>query len=257
MSDFLRAALEIFVIFLVIYGIFRFLQGTRAEGIIRGYVVLFVLIFLGVFFVTRELELHRLGYLLTHFFTASFFALIIIFQPELRNGLIRLGQNPFVGRFIRSRGFGSQEIVDAMEYLAERQIGALIAIEREVGLGNYIEGGVAIDSQIGKGLIVSIFHVTSPLHDGAVAICKGRIAAAGCLLPLTDNPNIDKSFGTRHRAAIGLTEETDALVIVVSEENGTISICERSSIQRDVTIEQLSLRLTELETESEQRVNVG
>lgn len=247
MIDSIRSVVEIFLIFLILYGLFRFLRGTRGEGIIKGSAILFVFFFLFGFLLTRKLGLYRIEYLLAHFLATSFLAMVIIFQPELRNGLIRIGQNPF---FTALAGQRNPEIVaglvGAIEKLSRNKVGALIAIEREIGLGGYVERGVALDSKIDSNLIVTVFWPGSPLHDGAIVIRGDRIAAAGCLFPLTENPDIDKTLGTRHRAAIGLTDETDALTIVVSEETGSVSVAERSVLRRSIDVEDLRRQLEDI-----------
>lgn len=247
MIDSARSVIEIFIIFLVLYGLFRFLRGTRGEGIIKGYAILFVFFFLFGFVLTRKLGLNVIEYLLAHALATMFLGLVIIFQPELRNGLIRIGQNPF---FTALGGSHDPEtvgaLVKAVEKLSRNKVGALIAIEREIGLGGYIERGIVIDSKVDSNLMVTIFWPGSPLHDGAIVIRGDRIAAAGCLFPLTENPDVDKTLGTRHRAAIGLTDETDALTIVVSEESGSLSIAEHSVLRRSIDIQELEKRLLEM-----------
>ncbi len=247
MIDSTRSVIEIFTIFLVLYGLFRFLRGTRGEGIIKGYAILFVFFFLFGFVLTRKLGTSVLEYLLGHALATMFLGLVIIFQPELRNGLIRIGQNPFFTALGGSQDPESAlAMVRAVEKLSRNRVGALIAIEREIGLGGYVERGVVIDSKIDSNLIVTIFWPGSPLHDGAVVVRGDRIAAAGCLFPLTENPDVDKTLGTRHRAAIGLTDETDALTIVVSEETGSVSIAENSVLRRSIDLRELEERLLDL-----------
>ncbi len=242
----IRAIVEMTLLFIGFYAMLRFMQGTRGEGILKGYTLLFVVIFISLLFITQKLELRRIAHLLTNIMAASFFALIVIFQPELRNGLIRLGQNPFMKRlFVTSPGF-VEEILKAVERLAKGKVGALIAVEREIGLGSYVERGVRLDAKVSRQLLTTIFWPGSPLHDGAVVIRDGRISAAGCLFPLTENPDItNTALGTRHRAAVGLTDETDAVVIAVSEEGGTISVADRSRLYQDLTPNELAQMLQE------------
>ncbi len=244
--DIVRALVEIAILFLGFYAVLRFMQGTRGEGIVKGYALLFVVIFIALLFITQKLELRTIAHLLTNIMAASFFALIVIFQPELRNGLIRLGQNPFIKRlFVTQPGF-IEEILRATERLAKGKVGALIAIEREVGLGSYVERGIALDAAVSRQLLTTIFWPGSPLHDGAVVIRNGRVLAAGCLFPLTENPEITSTaLGTRHRAAVGLTDETDAVVIAVSEEGGTISMADRSQLFQNLTTAELATMLEE------------
>jgi diadenylate cyclase len=160
---------------------------------------------------------------------------VVVFQQDIRRMLTQVGTGPFYGRMQRlAQGQAIEEITRASVLLAGRRVGGLIVMARDVGLNEYIEGGTRLDAQITKELILSVFLPTSPLHDGAVVLHQGRMVAAGCLLPLTTNPNVSKTLGTRHRAAIGLTEETDAVVIVVSEEEGKISLVREGRITRDV-----------------------
>jgi diadenylate cyclase len=175
-------------------------------------------------------------------FPLSVLALVIIFQPELRRGLARLGQ---FGVYQEDGGI-IEEISRSAGYLSEKKVGALIAIEREVGLKNYIESGVSIDGKVTKELLISIFSTKAPLHDGAVIIQQGRIVAAGCLLPLTQEANISKSLGTRHRAAIGLSEETDAVCVVASEETGSMSISMGGKLMHNLSEENLMKYLKEI-----------
>ena len=166
--------------------------------------------------------------------------LVIIVQPELRRALVRLGQTRIFGMFLKGETEGMvDEVVKAALRMSRRKIGALIAIEREVGLKNYIERGTAIDAVITNELLSTIFFPGSDLHDGAVIVQKERVAAAGCLFPLSDNPNLGNVLGTRHRAAVGITEETDAIVVVISEETGTVSFAHGGRLQRSLDVQQL------------------
>jgi diadenylate cyclase len=242
-------AIEVFLIFLVIYTILSFLQGTRGAGILKGLALLVGIVLMVVFMLTQWLELRRIEFMFKEFMTVSVFALLIIFQQEIRRGLMRIGQNPFLGRFVRSEAALVDEIIRAVTRLAKDKIGALIAIEREIGLGSYIEGGVVIDAEVKADLIDTVFWKGSALHDGAIIIQSDRIAAAACLFPLTENPELSKRLGTRHRAAIGLTEETDAITIVVSEETGRISVGVRGHLEQDLDSQSLRKILMELYAE--------
>lgn len=234
-----RAIVEIGLLWLGFYAALRFMQGTRGEGIVKGYTILVVIVFIALYFITQELQLRRLATLLNNLLALSFLTLIVIFQPELRNGLIRLGQNPFMRKLLSNRPAMVEEILSAVDRLSRQKIGALIAIQRDVGLGSYVERAIPIDGEVTRQLIATIFWPGSPLHDGAIVIRDGRLAAAGCLFPLTENPEISSALGTRHRAAIGLTDETDAIVVAISEEDGTISLAEHSEIVRRLTLAQL------------------
>jgi len=242
-------AIEVFLIFLVIYTILSFLQGTRGAGILKGLALLVGIVLVGVFVLTRWLDLKRIDFMFKEFMAVSVFALVIIFQQEIRRGLMRIGQNPFLGRFVRSETALVEEIIRGITRLAKDKIGALIAIEREIGLGSYVEGGVVIDAEVKADLIDTIFWKGSALHDGAIIIQNDRIAAAACLFPLTENPELSKRLGTRHRAAIGLTEETDAITIVVSEETGRISVGVRGHLEQDLDSQSLRKILMELYAE--------
>jgi diadenylate cyclase len=176
------------------------------------------------------------------------FAAIVIFQSDIRRALAHLGRAPFFRWFARAEPVEEwiEEIVNASTMLAEQRVGAIVAIEREIGLRNYIESGIPIDAALTYDLLVTMFQTASPLHDGAVIVQEGRIAAAACFLPLTTNPRLGRELGTRHRAAIGLTEESDAVAVVVSEETAKISIALEGHIERDLTADQLRARLQTL-----------
>ncbi len=210
--------IEILALWFIYYKLLAFLKGTRAIQVLRGLVILVLAFFLAQYF-----ELYTLDWILTRLLAISVISFLILFQPELRRGLANLGQKRLFN--ITS---GEAKIIDELSeaalILAKRKIGALIAIEREASLDPYFESGVYLNSRISNELICTIFTPNTPLHDGGVVIRQDRIAVAGCLFPLTENPKISKLLGTRHRAAIGLTEETDAVVLVVSEETGGISI---------------------------------
>lgn len=212
---YIRIAIEIAILWYVIYMMLVFIKGTRTEQLLKGLVIIGA-----IFIIAQQLKLDAILWVMTRLFPLSVIALVIVFQPELRRGLARLGQ---FGIYQEEEGI-IEEISRAASYLSTKKIGCIIAVEREVGLKTYIESGVSIDAKVSKELIISIFSSRAPLHDGAIIIQHGRIVAAGCLLPLTQEANISKSLGTRHRAAIGLSEEADAVCIVVSEESGSVSV---------------------------------
>lgn len=224
-----KPALEIVVIWAILYYIFKFMQGTRGIRILGGMILVF-LSALVVAFLASRLRLYVVQYVLIGLMPISLVALIVIFQPELRRGLIRVGESPFLRTLLKTDLSTTEELMRAVLSMSKQKMGALIAIEREVGLGTYIEGGVRIDAQITKELLETIFYPKAPLHDGSVVIRSSRIVAAGCLFPLTENPSVGRRMGTRHRAAVGVTEDTDTLCIVVSEETGTISVALRGNI---------------------------
>ncbi len=219
----IKAVLEILILWLVFYRILLFVEGTRSFHVLKGIAYLII-----AFFLFQVLGLDTLNWLLTKIFAISVIGVLVIFQPELRQGLARLGQQHLfnVGLEESEMMAVCEEITTAVYRLSKNRLGCLIAIERELKLKTYIESGIAIDAKISAELLQSIFHTSSPLHDGGVISRGDRIVAASCLFPLTENPNFSKIIGTRHRAALGLTEQTDAVVVMVSEETQEISVAE-------------------------------
>ena len=240
---FWKPILEILILWFVIYHIMLFFEGTRAVYVLRGIVLLLVM-----FFVIQRFGLERLDWLFTKLFAISVIALLIIFHPEIRQGLARLGQRHLFGVVLREEEIEQilREIIKAADNLCKDKIGALIAIEKEISLKPYIESGQMIDGLVSADLIQTIFTPKSPLHDGAVVIQHGRIVAAGCLFPLTENQDLSRVFGTRHRAAIGLSEETDAIVIIVSEERGDLSLVYKGKIYQGLKKEELLQKIVEI-----------
>ncbi|OED35398.1 TIGR00159 family protein [PVC group bacterium (ex Bugula neritina AB1)] len=234
-----RPFVEIFIISVAIYYVTKFIRGTLSENLLKGLGLIFV-----IFVISQKLEFLVINWLLTKVFAISLIVFLILFQPELRRVLAKIGQNRILGNFLREKSF-VHEIVKACIFLSSKRIGALIVIERKTGLGNYIESGIFLDSHLTKELIVSLFMPTTPLHDGALIVQGERISAAGCLLPLTENP-VQQTLGTRHRSALGLSEETDAIVLVVSEETGIISLVKEGAITRDLGEKRLEDLLTKL-----------
>ncbi len=219
---------DIVIIAMGIYWIIHLIRGTRAVQMLLGLMVLFL-----TYFASRAFELYTLNWMLDNFLSSIILVIVVLFQSDIRRALTQVGRGSLLGmREYIPYGQALEEITRAAVSLAGKNIGALIVLEREVGLNEYIEVGTRLDAQVSKELIVSIFLPTSPIHDGALVIQKGRITAAGCFLPLTISPNVSKSLGTRHRAAIGLTEETDAVVVVVSEEEGKISLVREGRLIR-------------------------
>ncbi len=223
-----KPVIEILILTFMIYYILLLIKGTRTVQVLKGLLLLII-----TFLISQKLDLSVINWLLTMFTPIAITALIIIFQPELRRGLARLGRNPFFMSLATDRKI-PDIITDAVLTLSTKKIGAILAFEREIGLKNYINTGILMDSLISKELIYSIFMPISPLHDGAVIIERDRIAASSCLLPLSQYHQLSKSLGTRHRAAVGLSEETDALILVISEETGTISLVENGNLIHDV-----------------------
>jgi diadenylate cyclase len=232
---------EVVILFLLVFGLLTFLRGTRGEGILKGLGAFLVFSFVGLLGIARVFGFERLEFLLDSIFRTSVIALVVIFQPELRRGLVKIVQLPFAESLAESRVV--EEVSNAAVKLAKLKVGALIALERQTGLKVFTENAVRLDAEVKAELLYIIFFPGSPLHDGAVVIQNGRIAAAGCLFPLTDNPEISKSLGTRHRAGIGMSEESDALVVICSEETGTISLAEGGRLHRDLDKEQLQALL--------------
>ena len=226
-----RDGLEIGVVALVFYRVLLLIRGTRALQMLAGIVVL-----VGVYSLAWFLKLAMITYLLGVVFTYGAFALLVIFQPELRAALARIGQSP-VTRFFRKLDHApfEDEIADAVERLSRSGVGAIIAIERDVPLTEYLDSGSELQARLTADLLATIFTPYSPLHDGAVIVRGDTIIGAGCILPLSQGTVGVRSFGTRHRAALGLSEESDALVIVVSEETAMVSIAHRGVLQADLT----------------------
>ncbi len=231
-----RTILEIIILWAVIYRVLVSLKGTRGVYIIRGIIVLII-----SYFIFQKLGLTVLIWLLTNFFAFYLIIIVVIFQPELREALIKLGQ-----RHIFYKGLGKEEIekilreiVSAVSILSRKKIGALIAIKREMGLKDYIESGVMVNADLSSELLQNIFHPLAPLHDGGVIVEGPKIVAASCLFPHSDSLNLEKGIGMRHRSGIGLSEHSDALVVIVSEENGHISLAINGQLTGDLTSDDL------------------
>lgn len=224
--------LDILIVAYLVYKILAFIQETRAQQLVRGLAFLVV-----IFFLSDILNLYLLNWLLKNFVTMGLFALIVLFQPELRRGLEQLGRKNLVSGQFRSldkeHAFAVvKEIVAAVDDFSATRTGALMVFERETTLTDIIETGAIVDAQISSRLLGNLFYEGSPLHDGAVIIRGDRIHAASCVLPLTEKKNIGRNLGTRHRAGLGVSEVSDALVIVVSEETGVISVAENGNFRR-------------------------
>ena len=222
--------LDILLLSVVIYWGLNLIRGTRAVPMLIGLGVVY-----GIYFLSNVFEVYTLNVLLKNLLGWSLVLVFIVFQDDIRRALTQVGTRPlFSPRERVAQGQAVEELIKALTYLASRRIGALVVLQNEVGLNQYIDVGTRLDAQVSKELVTSIFLPGAPIHDGALIIQRGRITAAGCFLPLTTNPNVSRTLGTRHRAAIGLTEETDALAIVVSEEDGMISLVREGKITRDV-----------------------
>lgn len=228
------AIFEILILTAFIYSVLAFLRGTRGAGILRGLGAVLGVILIVSLTMAESLQLHVLKWLISNVLGYLVLALVIIFQPELRSALVRVGQSPVFTRFNRERWDASAQIAKAVTALARERTGALIVLQRSVGLKTYSENGIRLDAEVSAELLLGIFRPTSPLHDGAVIIKGGRILAAACRLPLSENPSIDMALGMRHRAAVGVTEEADAIAVVVSEETGDVSIAQNGALARRV-----------------------
>lgn len=230
-----RDFIEVLVVAVVFYRVLLLIQGTRAVQMLSGIGVLAV-----VYAVAFFLKLSMITYLLGLVFTYGAFALLIIFQPELRAGLAHIGQSRVTRLFKRmADGNVEDEIADAVERLARSGIGGIVAVEREMSLNDYIESGSVMQAKLSADLITTIFTPYSPMHDGAVLVRGDSIIGAGCILPLSQSVVADRALGTRHRAAIGLSEETDATVIVVSEERSLISVAQNGVLQQNLSAVQV------------------
>jgi diadenylate cyclase len=234
--------IDIAIVAFIFYKMFMLVKGTRASQMFAGLVLLVV-----ASLVAQWFQLNALNWIVTSLKTVWVIAFVIIFQPELRKGLALIGQNRLFRPFIKVQEFGALgEILKAVEKMSEERIGALIALEGDVGLRNYEETGTPMNAKVSSELLITLFTPHSPLHDGAVIVRGLEAVAAGCILPLSQNPSLSADLGTRHRAAIGLTEETDAVVIVVSEETGAISIASRGALKRHLDKGKLRSELSRL-----------
>jgi diadenylate cyclase len=235
--------LDIAVVAVLIYELLLLIRGTRAMQMALSGAFLIAL-----FFLSEWLDLETVNWLIRNLATYVVFAIIVLFQADIRRALAHFGRAQFFKYFERASSDDEtlEELVVAASTLAARKIGAIIVVERQIGLRNYIEGGIPLDAMVTYDLLASIFHTGSPLHDGAVIVQGDRIAAAACFLPLSVNPRVSRELGTRHRAALGLTEENDAVAIVVSEESGAISLAIGGGLERGLSIDALQRRLQAL-----------
>jgi diadenylate cyclase len=232
--------LDILVVSIVIYEVLKLIRGTRAVQMALGGGV-----FVALFYGSRWSHLETMNWMIRNMAGYMVFAAIVLFQTDIRRALAHLGRAPFFRYFAKAESAEEsiEELSVAASMLSSQRVGAIIAIERQIGLRGYVEGGIPLDAEITYDLLVSIFQTKSPLHDGAVIIQEDRIAAAACFLPLTINPKLSKELGSRHRAAIGLTEENDAVCVVVSEETGSISLVFDGQIERGLSPDQLKAKL--------------
>ena len=233
--------LDILLVTTILYRVLLIIKGTKAAQMLIGIGVLFVALLF-----SKYLGLYTIDWIIQSMWAQIVLAVIILFQPEIRKTLAQMGEARFLPSFASAEEMRSiEEIVRASIALSSRQIGALIVLEKETSLNDFIEMGTQLDAKVTHELLLSIFHPTSPIHDGAVIIRGNRVVAAGCFLPLTLSIDMSKAFGTRHRAGIGLTEETDSVVIIVSEETGSITTAIGSRIEKNVDMGSLRDFLTE------------
>jgi len=232
--------IDILVVAFLIYRILLLVQGTKALQMLAGLTVIILL-----YFFSETFELLTLNWILHTFMSSLLILIIIVFQDDIRKALAKIGTVP-IARIQTEYSFGIEEVVKAVTKLAEKKIGALIVFEREISLKDYLEGAVLLDAKVSEELLISIFNPKSPLHDGAVVISGGKIVAAGVVLPLSTNPDIAKDLGTRHRAGIGITDVSDAVAVIVSEERGEISLAVGGKISRDITPATLRKMLSQL-----------
>jgi len=235
------AIIDILLVAIIIYEFLALIKGTRASLMVVGVAGLGL-----AFYLSRLGNLAALNWLISTLLPYTVFALIVVFAAEIRQALARLGRGLTLSRASGSEADAYDDIVLAANLFCQNQTGALIVIEREIGLRTYIESGVPLDARLSYDLLATIFRPSAPLHDGAVIVQNDRIAAAACFLPLSMNPVLSTQLGTRHRAGIGVTEETDAIAVIVSEETGIISLAVSGKIERDLSVDHLRDRLGEL-----------
>jgi diadenylate cyclase len=238
-----RDVLDIALVSFLIYELLLLIRGTRAVqmALSGGFLI-------GLFFLSEWLQLETVNWLIRNLAAYVVVAIIVLFQSDIRRALAHFGRAPFFRYFERATSTDEtlEELVTAATTLSARRIGAIMVVERQIGLRNYIEGGIPLDATVTYDLMATIFQPGSPLHDGAAIVQGDRVAAAACFLPLSVNPRVSRELGTRHRAALGLTEENDAVAIVVSEETGIISIAIAGDLERGLTADALRLRLRAL-----------
>lgn len=239
----LSNTIDILLVWFVIYKLIMIVKGTKAVQLVKGiFVILLVKI------ISDQFHLQTLGWMMEQVLLWGFLAIAIIFQPELRRALEQLGRGRFFSRSGNQEEEDQEKLVEsiskAVDYMAKRRIGALISLERETGMVDYIETGIQLNSKISSELLINIFIPNTPLHDGAVILQKNQVAAAACYLPLSESPFISKELGTRHRAALGISEVTDSITIVVSEETGSVSLTKNGELHRDLKSEQFKEMLS-------------
>jgi uncharacterized protein (TIGR00159 family) len=234
--------IDLGIITFLIYRLLQILRGSRAMQMVTGLAVI-----MAAFVISRALGLFTLNWILDNFLGSIILVIIVIFQSDIRRALTRVGSAPlFTAERIQRREDIIEDVVQATLALAAKRFGGLIVLQREVGLNEYMEIGTRLDARISRELIESVFEPHSLIHDGALVIQRGRVTAVRCLLPLSTNPNLRKSWGTRHRAAIGVTEETDAVAIVISEQEGTVALVVGGNVTENIDGTRLKNALREL-----------
>ena len=236
-----RSAFEIILLSVVIYFGYAYFRGTRGAKVLTGLAIVFLTLTL----ISQLLNLVVIGWIVRSFSVFLAIALVVIFQPELRRGLAELGGHPIFSLTSEKRET-VHDLAEAVTQLANKQFGALIAIERDTSVRVYEETGVTIDGEFSVELLLGIFHPKAALHDGGVIVRNGRIAAAACIFPVSQRETLDRSLGLRHRAGLGITEESDAIAVIVSEESGTVSICHRGIVERKFDPDSFKRRLGQL-----------
>ena len=229
-ANILISAADILIVYYVIYRILLLIKGTRALQMLVGLALV-----IAAFFASKYFGLITINWIMENFLSNLILVIIVLFQNDIRRALTRVGRKPFLGKLnTREEISFFEEIIRASVGLSQKKVGGLIVIEKDADLTDYTEDATVIDAKVSSEIITSILMTSSPIHDGAIIIQQGRISSAGCFLPLTANPRVTKSLGTRHRAAIGLSEETDAVIIVISEETGKVSLVTEGKITRDL-----------------------
>ena len=241
-----QVLIELTLIGAFVYVVLRFLKGTRGARMIKGVGFVLVVLYLVVRLIGAELKLDRINYLYGRFLLFASFAVVVVFQPEIRRALMRLGETRLFRSLTAQLNDDVEALVEAATFLARRKIGALIAIEREVGLGGIAESGTRSNADLSAPLLNTIFWPNSPLHDLGVIVSGGRVMYAGVQFPLAEVGDLDRELGSRHRAAVGMSQESDAIVIVVSEQTGDISIADRGRLLRKLNADQLRSMLVTL-----------
>src|SRR3989440_1390980 len=244
--DLWQVAIELLLIGLVVYWVLRFLRGTRGVRMLKGIAFVLITLYVIVGLLSTHFELYRIQFLYSRFLIFASFAVVVVFQPELRRALMRLGETRLFRGWSQQIDEEVNALVETAVFCSRRKIGALIAVDREVGLGGIAESGTRLGAELSSALLNTIFWPNSPLHDLGVIVSQGRVAYAGVQFPLAESGELERELGSRHRAAVGMSQESDAVVVVVSEETGDISVAERGQLIRKLTPETLRGLLTEL-----------